>query len=452
MGRPVHEDKSNQMCGAEPLADIYPKMYRLLLVSATMALISSPIGTSAQLPNGQCSTENITCGIEDDNLVGIASNVADLSDCSDITNEGRYFSYYGSEGFPFANSCLFFSSCQSLVTCEDCVTQDIACDRPTRPTFCSAPIEGTLGANLVAVIDNVGSEEECDSSCQLEEQCAVYTFRRGNDSTYPNTCFLLSALGEPVRECEDATCVTGLPNCKGSICAYVEGGIMFPQGMLVIIEEKDIELLTLGLCPLPVAIAIGGGGSTNRNIYGAGGGSGYMSYSATLPHKAYIKMHAYPGLGFPLSDGGNEDSYVRDVSDNMDIVRGEYGRGGTSYVGGAGFSGGGGGSDNGCGNGGSNGSDGQPGDGDYGEGGAGSGVHISTIKLTSFVLSPGEGGITGQGEYIFGGGGGGVLINGKGPPAIDPSSGGWGTGFGGGGSNGFGGLPGAVIFDFLPDE
>ena len=54
--------------------------------------------------------------IEDDNLVGIASDVADLSECSDITNEGDYFTYYGSNGFPFVKSCLYFSSCQTLGT------------------------------------------------------------------------------------------------------------------------------------------------------------------------------------------------------------------------------------------------------------------------------------------------------------------------------------------------
>ena len=40
--------------------------------------------------------------------------------------------------------------------CEDCTTQDVTCATP----FCTAPIEGTLGANLVAVIDNVESEEQ----------------------------------------------------------------------------------------------------------------------------------------------------------------------------------------------------------------------------------------------------------------------------------------------------
>ena len=419
-----------------PLVDISPKMYRLILVSATVALISSPIGTSAQLPNGQCAAQNVTCRIEEDNLVGIASDVADLSECSDITNEGDYFTYYGSNGFPFVESCLYFSSCQTLDPCEDCTTQDVTCATP----FCTAPIEGTLGANLVAVIDNVDSEEECDSSCVLEAGCALYTHHRNNDSTYPNTCFLLSALGEPVRECEDATCVTGLPNCEGSVCAFIVGGIMFPQGVLVIEREEDVEVLTLGVCPSPVAIAIGGGGGYS---YLGGAGSGYINYSTSLPVKGYLKMQAYPG-------GASEDSYVRDLTDSTDIVRGEAGQGVDGYDGGAGYSGGGGGSSQGSGGGGGGGSDGSDGRGGAtGKGGAGSGFQIDTIRLTSFVLSPGKGGSQSSSTNP-GGGGGGVLIDGQGPDRPDS----WiGEGFGGGDGHGSNdGLPGAVIFDFAPDE
>ena len=183
--------------------------------------------------------------------------MADLSECIDIAGEGDYLTYFGSAGFPFVDSCLYFSSCQTLVECDDCTTR-----APTtcRTPFCSAAIEGPLSTNLITVIDNVDSEEECDSSCVLEAQCTVYTFHRSNDSTYPRTCFLLTELGLPIRECEGETCVTGLPNCEGSICAFIEKGLMFPQGVIVTEGEKDIELLTLGTCPSPVAIAIGGGG------------------------------------------------------------------------------------------------------------------------------------------------------------------------------------------------
>ena len=100
---------------------------------------------------------------------------------------------------------------------------------------------------------------------------------------------------------------------------------MYPQGILVTEQEKDIELLTLGACPSPVAIAIGGGGDGDFG----GGGSGYVNYTTNLPQKAYVKMTAYPGREA-------EDSYVRDLVDNVDLVRGGRGQDDDGYNGGAG--------------------------------------------------------------------------------------------------------------------
>ena len=76
------------MCHAQFLVDICPMMYQLLLLSATIALLSNPISASAQQP------------------------------------------------------------------------------------FCSAPIEGTLGPNVIRVVDDVSDEETCDKLCQDEEMCS----------------------------------------------------------------------------------------------------------------------------------------------------------------------------------------------------------------------------------------------------------------------------------------
>ena len=100
---------------------------------------------------------------------------------------------------------------------------------------------------------------------------------------------------------------------------------MYPQGISVTGEEKNIELLTLGVCPSTVAIAIGSGG---RSEFGSGG-SGYVEYTTNWSQKAYLKMKVYPG-------SPNYDSSVIDISDSRDIVRGEKGQDGGSFNGGAG--------------------------------------------------------------------------------------------------------------------
>ena len=82
-------------------------MYKLLLVSATMAFIYNPSDTMAQLPNGQCS----------------------------------------------------------------------------------APIEGTLGSNIINVIEDVSDQETCDKLCQDEEECLVYTYHPASNPTSPGAQF-----------------------------------------------------------------------------------------------------------------------------------------------------------------------------------------------------------------------------------------------------------------------
>ena len=100
-------------------------MYPLLFFfGTTMALLLNPIGIGAQLR--ACSTLDAYCRIEGDNLQGIVSEVQNLTDCLEAPNEAAFVSYFGPAGFPFVDSCVYFSSCDTLDPCEDCVTQDLS--------------------------------------------------------------------------------------------------------------------------------------------------------------------------------------------------------------------------------------------------------------------------------------------------------------------------------------
>ena len=134
-----------------------------LATISVIFLLFSIIGTVAVLPNGLCSAENVTCEIANDNLVGIVDGASNATECRDISENG-YYTYFGPSGFPFTNSCLFFSSCEKLDQCSDCFTEETSCK------FCNAAVEGNLGSNLISVIDDVSDEGHCDESCQLEEQ------------------------------------------------------------------------------------------------------------------------------------------------------------------------------------------------------------------------------------------------------------------------------------------
>ena len=68
----------------------------LLLPSATLAL----------LPNGECSVPDMTCQIDNENVIGIINDAVSAQECKDEcqddSNDCMVYSYYGSAGFPFA--------------------------------------------------------------------------------------------------------------------------------------------------------------------------------------------------------------------------------------------------------------------------------------------------------------------------------------------------------------
>ena len=85
-----------------------------LFILYAIILVSSPNSTLAKLPNGKCSAEDLVCHLQDDNLVGIIEGVVNLTECQETPNEANFVTYFGTSGFPFVNSCLSFSACDSL--------------------------------------------------------------------------------------------------------------------------------------------------------------------------------------------------------------------------------------------------------------------------------------------------------------------------------------------------
>ena len=127
--------------------------------------------------------------------------------------------------------------------CEDCLTQDLR--YPCNATYCSAAIEGTLGTNLISVIGEVADEAKCQQLCREEVLCAVYTYQGPLQ-----TCYLLTGVEGPVRECADGSCFTGPPSCGGgSYCALVDSGTPTEGGVAVWpdLVEKEVTILRRAL-------------------------------------------------------------------------------------------------------------------------------------------------------------------------------------------------------------
>ena len=196
----------------------------ILRVAACLTLFST--GTLAVLPNGQCSVEEETCTLTNDNVIGMIYDVKTAEDCrkecENTSDSGcRVYSYYGPAGIPYVETCLLFSYCTTLDPCVSCYTEDFEC------IFCNAPVEGRLSDNQIDFVVGV-TEAACEAECQIQEGCEFITYHNSNSSTYHETCFLLTELREPITYCENDTCLSGSPNCDQNFRALVrlmEAGI-----------------------------------------------------------------------------------------------------------------------------------------------------------------------------------------------------------------------------------
>ena len=125
-------------------------MKRIGIVIALRSLY--PLSTLALLPGTNvCFLEDSVCSSQDDNLIDVISGVMNADECRQNC-EGRpssckFFSFFGPASFPFANSCLLFDSCTSMDECTDCYTEELVC----YPQYCDAPVEGSLGENVLQV-------------------------------------------------------------------------------------------------------------------------------------------------------------------------------------------------------------------------------------------------------------------------------------------------------------
>ena len=132
-------------------------------------LLSLPV-VLAEFPNDPCWTEGEACKVEAGNLLNSStSGVPDLPTCRQLCEETdgcEFLSHFGPESFPLQEHCMLFSSCKSLIVCEDCRTEAKFC-----VGTCGESVEGTIGGNHIDTIAAVHSELDCKSNCSVNNQC-----------------------------------------------------------------------------------------------------------------------------------------------------------------------------------------------------------------------------------------------------------------------------------------
>merc|ERR1719391_1770636 len=144
---------------------------------------------------------------------------------------------------------MLFSSCSDMYECDNCRTEDRAC------LPCSIGGQNHLGNNLVQFLSDIEEEIECKAKCIEESSCNFYTYHNTSDPSYPNTCFLLSYLEDPILPCD--FCRTGPVDCsatEGRCFFWMDDGSRRGSGQLITETSYDTNVTAqaLGNCIITV--------------------------------------------------------------------------------------------------------------------------------------------------------------------------------------------------------
>ena len=145
----------------------------------------------------QCFSNNTACDGHDDSIIVSHGGVMDLSACRLLCYDKEqcsYFTYFGANSFPFSEVCSLFTSCDTVHSCEDCVSETRECYQS-----CSEPNYGKIDENLIEMIADVQEEVNCKLFCVASSGCSYYTYFLVSDPNTPRLCILLSYLMDPVR-------------------------------------------------------------------------------------------------------------------------------------------------------------------------------------------------------------------------------------------------------------
>jgi len=245
-----------------------------------LLLLSSSISASPQI---DCFVDKQECDIRPDNLIQTFLGITSIEECRQLCEDEftcTAFTHFGSDSRPIQDGCLLFSSCKERRACENCTlgTSQTECT-------CSISYDGLATSdNFVDLVPGVKDEFACKSLCLNESRCDLYTYYDSGDPVQPETCFLLTGLGETVSSCE--SCHTGPGQCR--VNEACQAAVITNNGRATntIFAEESSTLTLLANekdCYVDLdVIAIGGGGKGTAR--GAGAGSGYVETGSIRLH------------------------------------------------------------------------------------------------------------------------------------------------------------------------
>ena len=129
------------------------------------------LGLASSSSDLDCFLDQQECEIHPDNLITTVTDVLTMNQCLALCQDEFTcvaFTHFGSESYPFSDTCMLFSSCSERRPCQGCTTGSSQSE-----CLCSIQFSSKIDSgNLVGVISAV-DEHDCKRKCIVEEMCKV---------------------------------------------------------------------------------------------------------------------------------------------------------------------------------------------------------------------------------------------------------------------------------------
>ena len=176
-----------------------------------LAFISLLAVTGATESPVTCISDNTLCEVTDENFIDGINDIHSVEQCRQLclNNENcKFLIYYEAGSFPMEEFCYLFSTCETTLPCEKCVSETFDCQET-----CSSKTLGPINnSNFIDLVPHVQTEQDCKKLCVSNKNCQHYTYFLKEDSENSKNCFLLTALLDPQEKCQ--SCMSGPGFCQ----------------------------------------------------------------------------------------------------------------------------------------------------------------------------------------------------------------------------------------------
>ena len=106
-----------------------------------------------------CSSPGVECEYTEASYIDTITGVNSEEECRAVcgNQEGcSFITFFNASASPVANACRSFASCDTVVPCDNCVTQNMTCFET-----CGTNAYGKMDENVIDVLSGIKSESEC---------------------------------------------------------------------------------------------------------------------------------------------------------------------------------------------------------------------------------------------------------------------------------------------------